>query len=134
MVELANGSEEGSFAKKSLFARHPQMKDWPSSHGKYNSKNNSIIVLLYYYSSRTFKTIFHRCKNEVYSNTHCFSDIFPLQFCPHFGQQNIQILYPKKYLLITPPPPKEMLIFCNASKSVLISLVPGFWYMTQLNL
>ena len=51
MVELESGSEEGSFAKKSLFARHPQMKDWPSSHGKYNSKNNSIIVLLYYYST-----------------------------------------------------------------------------------
>ena len=34
VVELTKGSQEEQFAKNSLFARHPQMRDWPSFHGE----------------------------------------------------------------------------------------------------
>ena len=47
MVNVPKDSEEGEFAKRALFSRHPVMPDWPKDHGWFFTKLNitNIIVL-----------------------------------------------------------------------------------------
>jgi len=47
MVSVPKDSEEGEFAKRALFSRHPVMPDWPKNHGWFFTKLNitNIIVL-----------------------------------------------------------------------------------------
>nr|XP_014276776.1 protein CREG1-like [Halyomorpha halys] len=44
---IKNNTEEWTLAKEALFSRHPEMKDWPASHGftfgKLNIKNVQIV-------------------------------------------------------------------------------------------
>eukprot|EP00092_Neocalanus_flemingeri_P047174 GFUD01053368.1.p1 GENE.GFUD01053368.1~~GFUD01053368.1.p1 ORF type:complete len:225 (+),score=58.54 GFUD01053368.1:42-716(+) len=46
-VKLTRESEEGQFAKKSLFSRHPIMPEWPEDHGWFFAKLDikNILVL-----------------------------------------------------------------------------------------
>jgi len=47
MVNVPKDSEEGEFAKRALFSRHPVMPDWPKNHGWFFTKLNitNVIVL-----------------------------------------------------------------------------------------
>ena len=47
MVSVPKDSEEGEFAKRALFSRHPVMPDWPKDHGWFFTKLNitNVIVL-----------------------------------------------------------------------------------------
>jgi len=47
MVSVPKDSEEGEFAKRALFSRHPVMPDWPKNHGWFFTKLNitNVIVL-----------------------------------------------------------------------------------------
>eukprot|EP00095_Tigriopus_kingsejongensis_P011435 maker-scaffold222_size251774-snap-gene-0.21 protein:Tk11435 transcript:maker-scaffold222_size251774-snap-gene-0.21-mRNA-1 annotation:"creg1 precursor" len=55
IVHVEPGTNEEEFAKNALFARHPEMPDWPKDHGWYFGKMNitNILVLDFFGGAKT---------------------------------------------------------------------------------